>query len=92
MARYTVVTKDIHVVGRGWYGQTMAYTYRLSDYDIENMGDFTDRESVFLWLDCNAGDFSYVDDFCVDVDEYNSGWATEEGEILFNDCMYGDPE
>ena len=92
MARYTVVTKEVHVVGRGWYGQTIAYSYELSAYDIENIDDLTNRELVFQWLDTHAGDFSCVDDFCVDVDEYNSGWGTEDGEIAFNDCMYGDAE
>lgn len=89
MGVYTVVTKRIHVVGKGWYGQTMAYAYNLDSHDLESLGDYRSRADVQDWLDRHAGDFQCVDDFRTDVADFDSGWETEEGELAYSDCMYG---
>ena len=91
MAVYTVTTHDVHVVGKGWYGQTMVYTYKLSSYDLENLGELT-RDNVQRWLDTHSGDFQRVDDFWASLGEWESDWATEEGELTWNDCMFGEEE
>ena len=85
MDRYTVVTNQVHVVGRGWYGQKIAYTYDLRAYDMENIGEIN-RESIQNWLDKNAGDFQSVIEFCIDIGDHFEDFATEEGQRLWNDC------
>lgn len=87
---YTPVSTRIarvDVVGKGWYGQTMATTYNLRDYDLENVDAFT-REAFDRWLLTNAGDFQVITDFRVNVGNKEIPFASEEGELLFNDCMF----
>ena len=89
MGRYTVVTHEIDVVGHGWYGQVMATTYTLSPYHLENIGEFT-RGNVQDWLDKNAGDFQDIIDFSASSDETVIPWESEEGEMVYDECMYQD--
>jgi len=91
MSRYTVIVRRIDIVGKGWYNQQMAMSLNLSAYDVENIGELT-RENIQLWLDSHAGDFQSILDFRADIDEFESDFETEEGECIFNDCMFGDEE
>jgi hypothetical protein len=89
--RITHTVNRIDVLGRIWMPSiTCAYSYELSGYDLQNVGELT-RENVQLWLDQNAGDFSEIIDFSVNFgdEEFVSPWADEESEYLFLDAMYG---
>ena len=68
---------------------TAAYKYHLSPYDVENIGEFT-RENVQDWLDKNAGDFSAILDFCVEVGETELEWEKEESELAYLEYMFGE--
>jgi hypothetical protein len=86
----------INVVGKGWYNQTIATTYNVTDHDTENMRDEDDnitRESVELWLDSHSGDFQHVEDFSASISlsdgaDIEIEWRDEDNEMAFNDCMY----
>ena len=84
----------VDVIGEIWWpvGETFAYTYTLSPYDVENMrgadGRIARRE-VEAWLGSHAGDFSRVEDFSAVIGMARYGWASEESELVFNDCMFG---
>jgi hypothetical protein len=53
----------VDVVGPIWMPPIQAAsTYKLSDYDLENVGEFT-RENIERWLCTHAGDFQHVTDF-----------------------------
>lgn len=88
----------VEIVGEIWwpYGAPAALTLQLSSYDIENMTDedtgLLTRESVERWVDTHSGDFSSVTDFSVRVGDWESGFATEDGEMLFMDCTYPSEE
>ena len=97
--RVTRLISEVNVVGRIWTGQEAAYTYPLSAYDIENIVNNGDgaitRDAVQSWLDCHAGDFQSIKDFQVTIstpegNDFDSGWETEEGELLYSDCMFGE--
>lgn len=90
MARYTVVTYTVDVLGKGWYGQTIATQYKLSSYDRESMAHT--RNGVQEWLDTHADDFQYVTDFSASLDELEIPWADEENAFAFGDIMYPDGE
>jgi len=85
MSYYTVTVRTIYVVGRLWGGGRAAYSYALTPTDVENIGELT-RENCQLWLDKNAGDFESIIDFAVDIADFESDWATEEGRNFYNDC------
>lgn len=88
----------VNVIGKGWYNQTIATTYNVTDSDVENVRDDSGnitRESVALWLDSHSGDFQSVDDFSAslslaDGSDYEFGFADLENELAFNDCMYSE--
>ncbi len=82
MGRYTVVTRDVHVVGKGWYGHGITYTYSIPKDVVDEMGELT-REKIQDWLDRNSGDFQQVDDFYASIDEWESPWQDEESEGYF---------
>lgn len=73
-------------------GETCAYSYALSAYDVENMrgadGKIARRE-VEACLGTHAGDFSRIADFSAVIGKARYGWASEESELVFNDCIYG---
>lgn len=78
----------IDVVGEIWwpFGLACSYRYELSAYDIHNIGELT-RDNVEDWVLTHSGDFSKVLDFCAYIKDYVSGWATEEGECAWMDCV-----
>jgi hypothetical protein len=86
----------IDVLGTMWMpSATGATRYEVSAHDVENMRDDDERitrESVSLWLDSHAGDFSGVIDFSASLEDggptIDIPWASEENEVTFGDCMY----
>jgi hypothetical protein len=70
----------------------MDYSPRAEDVKDED-GNIT-RESVQDWLDSHAGDFQTIDDFRADIADGDRDviieWATEDGEMTYSDCMFGD--
>lgn len=86
MAVYTVRTRDVHVVGKNWYGQTVATTYDLPK-DIPAA-----RLDIFDWLCTHAGDFQRIDDFAASIEEVEIPWTTEEGELAYYDCFSEEQE
>ena len=86
MARYTVVTYTVDVLGKGWYGQTIAMRYTLSAWDREGMPET--RDGVQAWLDRHAGDFASVTDFSASLAETEIYWGSAKNEDAFLDIMY----
>jgi hypothetical protein len=77
----------VDVIGPIWMPPiTAASTYKLSDYDLNNIGEFT-HENVEQWLCTHAGDFQYVRDFHAVCGSAEIPWSNEESEYVFSDCM-----
>ena len=90
MSRYTVIVRKVQVVGKLWMGGNAAMEYTMSAEDLDRLkaeGEVT-REVVDDWLSTKTGDFQSVTDFRADLDDIDIPWGTEEGEMIFNDCMY----
>lgn len=82
----------VEVLGKIWMPMVTAGTrLELSDYDLENIGEFT-RENVEDWLGTNSGDFSSVKDFAAVCGETVIAWQSEENELEFSDCMCSSDE
>lgn len=81
MAIYTVITREVFVIGRGWYGQRMAYSYQLPK-DI-----VPDREVVQAWLNTHSGDFAKIDDFAASIGAEEIPWLTEDSAWLWQDAF-----
>ena len=92
--RYTVTQQRINVLGKLWMPNTTAATQlNLSQYDLDNIENPRDRDSVEQWLTSHSGDFSQVLDFSADFhigDEHIvHEWAKgADSEYRFLDCMY----
>ena len=88
MARYMVEKNYVRVLGNIWQPGIgkCAMEYTLDSSDVENIGDFT-RENVERWLCTHSGDFQSIDDFSASVGEWEIGWANEENELAYWDCM-----
>lgn len=87
-----MTTGRINVIGTIWMpAVTAAYSYSLDAYDVDNMkgddGKIARRE-ISAWLNTHAGDFQSVEDFEATIGTARYGWADEESEWTFNDCMY----
>jgi hypothetical protein len=99
--RYTIRKSVVRVVGRIWMPDTTAATtYELrAPYDVDNArgddGRIT-RESVARWLDMHARDFASVTDFEASIEDGDETvdipWASEESELTFSECMFGDED
>lgn len=96
--RYAV--SHVSVIGTIWMPAcTCAMDYTLSEHDLENMrgedGTIT-RDDLEDWLGCHSGDFQNVQDFSATLEDGEAtlefGWADEESELVYADCMYGDGE
>jgi hypothetical protein len=85
--KFTIERAWVDAVGRGWYGQEIAYTYNLTKYDLDSIGEET-RENVELWLSTNAGDFQSISDFHAVLRNSEIPWNSEEKECSFNDLVY----
>jgi len=88
MSRYTVIVRNVQVVGKLWMGGNAAMEYTMSVEDLDGMRPDVTREKVEQWLTTKTGDFQSVTDFHADLDDVDIPWGTEEGEMIFNDCMY----
>ena len=86
MAVYTVRTRDVFVLGNGWYGQPICYQYTLPR-DVA-----ADRKSIQAWLDTHAGDFSHISDFAATIEEVEILWRDEENDFVWNYAMYSTGE
>ncbi len=85
----TIERNFVQVVGVIWMpSTTAAMEYKLSKYDLENIGEFT-RENVEKWLDKRAGDFQSITDFYATYKDKEIQWADEENEFIYSDCMFG---
>lgn len=85
--RYLVERNFINVLGKIWLPPVEgAYTYDLSSYDVENIGEFT-RENIADWLSKNAGDFQQIIDFYATVGDKEIPWSSEDNEIRYNDLV-----
>ena len=84
--RYMVELNFVNVVGKGWYGQSMAYTYDLGKHELECIGDFT-RENVEQWLGTHAGDFQSILDFEATAGDAWIEFSTDEGSMAYADCF-----
>src|SRR5690348_11532676 len=77
----------VDVLGTIWMPAVMAsMRIKLSDYDLENIGEFT-RENVEQWLCTHAGDFQAVKDFRAECGELEIPWSTEENEMEYFDTI-----
>jgi hypothetical protein len=80
---YVAVTGGIRMP----YGAKCAMDYTLSEYDVENIGDFT-RENVEAWLLTHSGDFSSIDGWYATIGDKELVWTSEEAEMQYSDCMW----
>lgn len=95
MPRYTTEYSVIHVVGPIWQpGFTCAYDY-IPDLDAIRGGKpFAQitREDVQRWLQGHTPDFESITDFAARLsrggEDVDIPWATEDGEIAYNDAMF----
>jgi len=89
---------SIDVIGTIWMpAVTGAISYPLSDYDVAHMDAETDaqgisRSDILSWLYKNAGDFQSIQDFRATINGAEYGWADEESELTYNDCMWPEEE
>jgi hypothetical protein len=93
--RYTVRKSVICVLGELWMPSTEAATiYELNAYDVGNIERPITRESVEAWLGAHSGDFRAIIDFSASIESEDGTteipWNSEENEITFNDCLYGE--
>jgi len=78
----------VHVIGKIWMPMvTAAYDYSLSDYDLENIGQFT-RANVERWLGTHAGDFQSIEDFQAECGRKTIPWKSEESEVTYIDLRF----
>lgn len=86
--KFTVEKNWIDVIGTIWMPSvTATYVYKLTTYDMENIGKPT-RENIDVWLGSHAGDFQSVKDFHAVIGETEIPWKDEENEVLFNSITY----
>jgi hypothetical protein len=86
-AKRSVRIARVTVLGTLWMPHCNAsLTTDLSDYDLENIGEFT-RENVEDWLTCHSGDFSSVIDFTAQCGEIDIPWSSDDNEIAYLDTL-----
>lgn len=88
------------VVGKGWYGQTIATEYTWDDSNVTPPFP-TDDYAIDYYLEVGTGDFQEVLGARVrKVVIADCGHRiallvhdfTEDSELLYNDCMFGNDE
>jgi hypothetical protein len=92
--RYQTEVSFIQVVGNLWMPNAVAaHTYELTGYDLGNIGNPLDRNSVAQWLATHSGDFSRIIDFRADLEVNGKTviheWESEDNEATFSDCIFG---
>ena len=97
--KVSTIINQVQVIGHIWMpNATAAHTYTLSAYDVENIRACGDgrlsRDAVETWLAMNAGDFQSIEDFSVTIGDgdFDSPWSSEDNEMTFFDCTYGDED
>lgn len=101
--KYLVRKSYVEVIGQIWMpADTAATRYDLTGYDIENVRAYGEgtisRDAVELWLGTHAGDFSSVTDFAASIEDPDTDetidipWKSEDSEVTFSVCMYGDED
>jgi hypothetical protein len=87
MSYLTIEINEVDVIGKGWFSQPMATTYRLDEYDLESIGKLN-RDNVENWLMKNSGDFQMVDDFQVDIKDFQSDFNSVDNYYEWLSMMY----
>lgn len=87
MSYLTIEINEVDVIGHGWLNQRMCYTYKLTDYDVESIGKLN-RDNVENWLMKNSGDFQMVDDFQVDIKDFQSDFNSVDNYYEWLSMMY----
>lgn len=98
--KYLVRTSFVDVVGKIWMPMvTCSMRYPLREYDLEQMRNesgLITRDDVAQWLCTHTGDFSHIQDFRASLEDGDKTldfpWATEKGEILYNDTLADESE
>lgn len=62
---------------------------KLSDYDLENIGEFT-RDNVEQWLTSHSGDFQHIIDFTAMCGDIEIEWSSEDNEMKYYDTLPSD--
>jgi hypothetical protein len=81
---------DAYAVGNieGYYREV------FSDNPKDQMDNWHD--AIEHWVNLNSGDFQSVEDFRADIETSEGNivieWQSEDSEITYNDCMFGDEE
>lgn len=96
--KYSYSVSEIYVLGTLWMPSLPgATTYTLTHSDVQNAKDEDGkltRESVGLWLDSHAGDFSGVTDFSASLEDDGETieipWSSEDNELDWQDMMHGE--
>ena len=79
---------QVSVIGTIWMpAVTCAMDYNLSDYDLENIGDFT-CDNVEQWLTSHSGDFQSIQDFTAQCGDTEIPWKSEKSEDIYCACMF----
>ncbi len=77
----------VTILGYIWMPRVLCSMQKqLSNYDLENIGEFT-RENIDQWLTSNSGDFSSVVDFTARCGETEIEWSSEENEMSYLDTV-----
>ena len=75
------------ILGTIWMpAVTVSLQKTLSDYDLDNIGEFT-RENVEQWLTSNSGDFQHVIDFTARCGSVEIEWSSEDNECQYLDTL-----
>jgi len=91
--RYTVTRQRIEVIGKIWMpAATCAMMRDLTSYEMDQIEDPRDRDSVLERIYMLFGDFQSITDFQADFhigDEHiEHPWSDPESEFTFSDCMF----
>ena len=88
MSYVTITIRRIDVIGSIWMPASLcAMTYDLKQSDVDNIGELT-RENVAKWLSTNSGDFQSIQDFRVDIADFESDFENADSERIFDNCMF----
>lgn len=97
--RLTTTINRIRLVGKAWMPMAdMAADRDLTAYNMAQIEDPYDRDSVAHWVSLNCGDFSNMPDFHADFSLWNAStqtwdsvihdWSDPESEFIYADCMF----
>jgi len=96
--RYTTVASVIQVVGKIWMPAiTAAMDYTVRPDDLRDGNGKITRESIDNHVCMISGDFQSIYDWRADIstddgEDIVIDWRTEDGEMKYNDCMFGNED